>query len=49
MTKLLEGINGSGNTIYIVRTIRQGENGIVRHDEIFTNKSEANNWMKYSS
>ena len=47
MTKLNEGINGSGQKVWILYTERTGSQGqAIRHQETFKSKSEAEMWIK---
>ena len=43
--ELHEGINGSGNTIWIVATVKDG---IWMWQERFMNKKEAECWLKWA-
>ena len=43
-TELHEGISGSGNTVWMVVTVRDSD-GSWFHVEKFTSKAEADNWM----
>jgi len=43
--ELREGMNGQGNVVYLVNTLIDGS---IRWTEIFTSKSEAECWLKYS-
>ena len=46
---LNEGVNGSGKKVWLVSTEREGSKGqTIRHIETFTNKSEAEAWIKYA-
>lgn len=49
-TKTIEtGINGRGDTVWIVVTERTGEAGrIVRHAETFDTKAEAEAWVRWA-
>ncbi len=42
-----EGINGSGNAVYLVVTVCD-ETGRWLWQERFTNKQEAEHWMKWA-
>lgn len=47
--ELKEGISGSGKVVWLVQTERKGLNGqTIRHIETFTNKQEAEVWIKYA-
>ena len=47
--QLNEGVNGSGKTVWLVSTERRGSKGqTIRHIETFSNKSEAESWIKYA-
>ena len=47
--QLNEGVNGSGNVIWLVSTQRTGSKGqVIRHIETFSSKSEAESWIKYA-
>ena len=45
--ELHEGINGNGNTVYLVVTVRDSD-GSWRHTERFDSKSEAEAWKKWA-
>ena len=48
-TEIAEGINGSGNTVWIVCTVRQEATGRQNHwMEYFDTKAEAENWVKWA-
>jgi hypothetical protein len=43
--EIYEGMNGSGQQVWIVATV---VNGSWMHTETFTNKAEAENWAKWA-
>ena len=45
--ELHEGVNGSGNTTWMVVTVSQAT-GQWDHIEHFSNKAEAENWMTWA-
>lgn len=45
--ELKEGVNGSGNTVFLVFTIRDSD-GACLHVEYFNSKAEAENWIKWA-
>jgi hypothetical protein len=44
--ELHEGVNGNGNTMWMVVAV--DANGNWRHTHYFDNKAEATCWMKYA-
>ena len=43
--EIMEGISGKGTTNYLLYTFKDG---LVKHIEIFSNREEAELWIKYS-